>query len=243
MDCPVKPHPQAQPRKKLDYIVYVLVFCAVVLGGIAAFRHAPAKRNLNQLQTAGFEDPLSNFQANGNSLLPMPSQQVPFICQQCQSCCWAAGCLGAPVCPFCGRNMARPAWDAMQAGIDYNYGPGAWPNSALAQGTPDASSSPSRRGMLIREFGLEAGSAANGARVTGVMGNSYAANAGVRTGDVILECNGTKVRGAASLQQIVAQLTPETDVLLKIRRNNALKKLSITVGEGEMEGFTPLPQP
>lgn len=100
------------------------------------------------------------------------------------------------------------------------------------------------RPTLIKEFGIEVRSANGaGAKVTGVMGNSYASNAGLRAGDFIIKCNGRKVGGVEEFQQLVSRAPPEADVRITIMRNGRTRDLSIMVGEGEMEGFTPIQRP
>lgn len=94
---------------------------------------------------------------------------------------------------------------------------------------------------LIKEFGIEVCPASGtGAIVTGVMGNSYASYAGLQAGDVIIRCNGVKVDDVEELQRLVFQAPPEADARIKILRNDRTKDLFIMVGEGEMEGFTPI---
>ena len=97
---------------------------------------------------------------------------------------------------------------------------------------------------LIKEFGVEICSAGGaGVKVTGVMGNSYASNAGLRAGDVIIECNGAKVGGVEELQQLVSRAPPEADAQIMVMRNGRTRDLLIMVGEGEMEGFTAIRRP
>ncbi len=97
---------------------------------------------------------------------------------------------------------------------------------------------------LVREFGIEVCPARGaGAKVTGVMGNSFASNAGLRAGDIVIQCNGAKVRGVGQFQQLVSRAAPETDAQITVMRNGRTRDLSIMVGEGEMEGFTPIRRP
>ena len=93
---------------------------------------------------------------------------------------------------------------------------------------------------LIKEFGMEVLPAPGGLKVTGVMGNSYASRAGLGAGDIIIECNGTVVRDIERFQQVVAKAAPEANAQIKVLRNSRTRDLSIMVGEGEMEGFTPI---
>ncbi|MHC4662686.1 MAG: PDZ domain-containing protein [Planctomycetota bacterium] len=95
---------------------------------------------------------------------------------------------------------------------------------------------------LIKEFGIEVSSAGNaGVKVTGIMGNSYASKAGLRVGDIIIKCNRTKVHGVEQFQQQVSRAAPEADAQITVLRNSRTRDLAIMVGEGEMEGFTPIP--
>jgi len=97
--------------------------------------------------------------------------------------------------------------------------------------------------VLIKPFGMEVCPApGDGAKVTGVMGNSNASRAGLVAGDIIVECNGKKVADAAALQQLVTSAAPEANAQLKVMRNGRLQKVAVMVGEGEMEGFTPIPK-
>jgi hypothetical protein len=98
--------------------------------------------------------------------------------------------------------------------------------------------------ILIKPFGLEVCPApGDGAEVTGVMGTSNASKAGLVAGDIIVECNGKKVADAKGLEQLVLAAAPEANAQLRVLRNGRIQKVAIMVGEGEMEGFTPIPVP
>ncbi|MHC5054205.1 MAG: magnetochrome domain-containing protein [Planctomycetota bacterium] len=106
---------------------------------------------------------------------------------------------------------------------------------------PSAAASGAGGPTLVKEFGIEVYPAPGpGAKVSGVMGNSYAANAGLRTGDIIIECNGARVRGVEQFQRLVSLATPEADAQIRIMRDGRALDLLIMVGEGEMEGFSPI---
>ncbi len=114
-----------------------------------------------------------------------------------------------------------------------------WRGVAAPAIAPDAV-----RPTLIKIFGIEICPAPGaGVEVTGVMGNSYASNAGLRAGDIIIECNGAKVRGVGQFQQLVSRAAPESDASIKVLRNGRTRDLLVMVGEGEMEGFTPIRRP
>ena len=97
---------------------------------------------------------------------------------------------------------------------------------------------------LIKEFGIEVSAQGRGGvKVTGVMGNSYASRAGLRAEDVIIEMNGSRVLGVAQFKRLMSQAAPEADAQVKILRNGRTRDLAVMVGEGEMEGFTPIQAP
>ena len=72
---------------------------------------------------------------------------------------------------------------------------------------------------------------ANGAIAAQVMPGSPAANAGLKSGDVIVSLNGQPIANGGSLQLDVAQLTPGTHVNLGILRNGTPQNLNVTLGE------------
>ncbi|MFC1587681.1 PDZ domain-containing protein [Planctomycetota bacterium] len=112
----------------------------------------------------------------------------------------------------------------------------AWQGVAAPAITTDAV-----KPTLIKEFGIEVCPAGGtGVKVAGVMGNSYASSAKLLSDDIIIECNGAKVLNVKGLQEQVAKAAPEANAKIKIMRNGWTKDISIMVGEGEMEGFTPI---
>jgi len=97
---------------------------------------------------------------------------------------------------------------------------------------------------LIEEIGMEiVGVQGAGARVTGIMGNSFAAKAGMKTGDIIIKFNGTKVRNAEQFNQLIAKAPPEAEAQIVVLRSGRTKDLLVMVDEGEMDGFTPIQRP
>lgn len=97
------------------------------------------------------------------------------------------------------------------------------------------------RPRVIKEFGMEAVSAEGfGARVTGVMGNSNAQKGGLQAGDIITKVGATDVRDVQHLKLLLSQAPPEANIAVEILRDGNPKRLSVMVGEGEMEGVTPI---
>ena len=95
---------------------------------------------------------------------------------------------------------------------------------------------------LIREFGAEVTPIGPGrVKIVGVMGNSWAAKAGLKRGDIILRFNKQKVVGGPKqLQSMVRQVRNEMVYPIIIMRDGQIKKLNIKVGEGEMDNFRPI---
>lgn len=113
--------------------------------------------------------------------------------------------------------------------------PGA-PVAAVAGGAPVGPGP-----MLIKQLGMEVMESGGGVRITGVMGNSHAARAGLRAGDMIGKLGGSEVMTLAQLQGAITSAAPESNVAILVVRDGLLLKLGAVVGEGEMEGATPIP--
>jgi S1-C subfamily serine protease len=97
---------------------------------------------------------------------------------------------------------------------------------------------------LIKQMGCEMVEVGGGkVKITGVMGASWADKAGLKAGDIILSFNGKKFEGLKGFQAIVMAVAPEKDYKIKYMRGADIKKGLVTIGEGEMEGFTPIPVP
>jgi len=97
--------------------------------------------------------------------------------------------------------------------------------------------------LLIKQLGIAVTSApSSGAVVTGVMGKSYAQTAGLRAGDVVIGCGRKTVRDAQHLQRLLGLAAPEAYTRLRVLRNGTEKTVRVMVGEGEMEGFLPIPK-
>lgn len=94
---------------------------------------------------------------------------------------------------------------------------------------------------LIKEMGAEVIQISAGKlKVTGVMGGSWAQKGGLEAQDIILSFNGKKIESLQHFQTLVGAVSPEKDYKFKILRNGRIKTCLVTIGEGEMEGFTPI---
>ena len=81
---------------------------------------------------------------------------------------------------------------------------------------------------LAKEFKLKD---LTGALVADVTPGSPAAKGGIKPGDVILEFNGKPVKDSRHLKLQVGQTTPGSKVAVKVRRDDDIKKLDVTLKE------------
>ena len=72
---------------------------------------------------------------------------------------------------------------------------------------------------------------ATGAIVSQVTPDSPASRAGLKSGDVLRELNGTRIKNGGQLQVVVSQTAPGTDVKLGILRDGKPESLTLKVGE------------
>ncbi|MEI6437199.1 MAG: PDZ domain-containing protein [Candidatus Omnitrophota bacterium] len=97
---------------------------------------------------------------------------------------------------------------------------------------------------LVKIMGVEAIEVAGGkVKITGVMGSSWADKAGLVAGDILLSFNDKSIEGFEQFKTDLAALPPEKDYKFTYLRGASKKKGIIFVGEGEMEGFLPIPTP
>lgn len=81
---------------------------------------------------------------------------------------------------------------------------------------------------LAKSFGL---GDTRGIAITSVVPDSPGAKAGLQTGDVITQVNGTPVDERGSLQVLVAGIPPGSQVHLKVFRNGSYKDVTVTLAE------------
>ncbi|MBF0494547.1 MAG: PDZ domain-containing protein [Candidatus Omnitrophica bacterium] len=97
---------------------------------------------------------------------------------------------------------------------------------------------------LVKQFGCEVIEIIGGKlKITGVMGASWADKAGLKAGDILLTFADKKIESLKDFTARVTTVPPEKDYKVTFMRGSRVKKCLVTVGEGEMEGFTPIAQP
>lgn len=72
-----------------------------------------------------------------------------------------------------------------------------------------------------------------GAYVDSVLRDGAAAKAGLRSGDVIVEVNDTKIRQSSELQEVIASLSPGDNISITVNRNGDTRKL-----KAELKGIS-----
>ena len=107
-------------------------------------------------------------------------------------------------------------------------------------GKPTTSDDIPVRRVLIKELALEVGASQGKGSVIiqSVYPGGSAEKAGLQVGDRILRFNGRKVKSVKQFQFIVTRAKPESQVKIKIVRDNEKIKTTAMIGEGEMEGVT-----
>jgi membrane-associated protease RseP (regulator of RpoE activity) len=94
---------------------------------------------------------------------------------------------------------------------------------------------------LIKQFGVEVIPVGGGkVKITGVMGSSWADKAGLKAGDILLSFDTKRITGLEHFRSLVTKAAPERDYKVTFLRGGRTKSCLVTVGEGEMEGFTPI---
>ncbi|MFQ5898693.1 MAG: trypsin-like peptidase domain-containing protein [Candidatus Methylomirabilia bacterium] len=86
---------------------------------------------------------------------------------------------------------------------------------------------------LARSFGAEVD---GGVLIADVVEDSPANKAGLQPGDIILEFDGTRLKGPAELQRVVGLTNPGKTVRAKIWRDRAERQVEITIAETPEEG-------
>jgi Do/DeqQ family serine protease len=81
---------------------------------------------------------------------------------------------------------------------------------------------------IADSFGL---SNTDGALIAGIMRGSPADKAGVHTGDVLLSVNDKPVTDSQTMIELVAALEPGTKTRLKLRRENRMIEVNVTIGK------------
>ncbi|MES2345420.1 MAG: DegQ family serine endoprotease [Chlamydiota bacterium] len=85
---------------------------------------------------------------------------------------------------------------------------------------------------IAEAFGLDK---AEGALISDVVKGSPADLAGLKQGDVILECNNTLIKSLATFRNEISLMTPGTTITLKINRKGEILNLPVTLGTASDE--------
>ncbi len=136
-----------------------------------------------------------------------------------------------------GVNCPVPQQGGAQGYYPYQQGQGmqqvAAPVIAQGQAAPE----------LIKYMGTEVIEVGGGkVKITGVMGNSWAAKSGLEAGDILLSFDTQPITSLAQFKDQLAKVPPEKDYKITYLRGARKKKGIIFIGECEMEGFLPIPQ-
>ena len=88
-----------------------------------------------------------------------------------------------------------------------------------------------RRGFL----GIIMGEANDGVRVREVLENSAAEKSGIKTGDIIVEVDGQRVRKLPAIAQLIGSKQPDDTVKIKLLRGDNEEVVSATLGERQFQ--------
>ena len=74
------------------------------------------------------------------------------------------------------------------------------------------------------------GSATDGAHIGEILDDSPAKRAGLKGGDVVIAVNGRETRNFDALREVISSLNPDDTALIKIRRNDDIIAIPVTLG-------------
>lgn len=186
-----------------------------------------------------------------NAAVP-PSLQVQNIASvPCPYC--ANGFLDAqgrcnnPQCPIYSPDWGKPS----SASVPCPYCPGFLdvqgrcnvPQCSIYSpnwGKPSGRQTSILRQVLIKELAMEVKPAngSTGVDIHAIYIGGNGEKAGLRAGDIISRFNGRRVKDVEHFQSLVAQATPESNVKIRVIRDQKRIDSTVMVGEGEMEGVT-----
>jgi membrane-associated protease RseP (regulator of RpoE activity) len=146
-------------------------------------------------------------------------------------------------CPKCGWQGNRLAIDELGNCVCPVCGYCAFKKNVQTAGGVNAVTSASPNLSLVRPMGIEVKDMLGGVMVAAVYGNSWADQAGMKQGDVLLRFNHENVVYTNQLSDLVAKAPPEKRVPVTVIRKGKKVKMDVWIGEGEMEGVViPTPQ-
>ena len=107
-------------------------------------------------------------------------------------------------------------------------------------GKPPSRQTSSLGDVLIKELALEArmSDITGGVDIHAIYIGGNGEKAGLRAGDRIFRFNGRRVKDIEQFQALVAQAPPEKNVNAQVIRDTKKIKVTVMIGEGEMEGVT-----
>lgn len=86
----------------------------------------------------------------------------------------------------------------------------------------------------MSKFGL---SAVRGVGIEKVVENSPAAQAGLQTGDVIIQFEGEEIKSVAKLTRLISEVAPEQSAKITVIRGGSEREFNVTLGKREIAQF------
>jgi len=173
------------------------------------------------------------------------SASVP--CPYCPGFLDVQGRCNVPQCSIYSPNWGKPS----SASVPCPYCPGFLdvqgrcnvPQCSIYSpnwGKPSGRQTSTLRQVLIKELAMEVKPAngSTGVDIHAIYIGGNGEKAGLRAGDIISRFNGRRVKDVEHFQSLVAQATPESNVKIRVIRDQKRIDSTVMVGEGEMEGVT-----
>ncbi len=142
----------------------------------------------------------------------------------------AAQTVGFNPCPYC-RGMLDKLRRCNIRGcalFSPHWGKAAQPAAAAVRAKPE----------VIREMAMEVAAVPGfeGVAVHAVYEKGWAAQAGLKPGDLLVKFDGRGIDNVKDFQDLVIRAVPETPVNVEFLRGATMLSTKVTIGEGEMEG-------
>ncbi len=101
---------------------------------------------------------------------------------------------------------------------------------------PAVTAAAQARSVTLRKLGMAVSDGPMGIVIAAAYKNSHAARGGLMTGDIVNAFDRKRVATVADLQKLVTLAPPEVKVPIRVVRAGGVRKFSVMVGEGEMDG-------